>query len=308
MKTMILLVGEQPAPNLLPMRHFNPSQVLLVYSGRTEKTAKRLQRVIGSQCQTFDCPTDAYRVEVIRQDIQTQIAEHKWQDSDLRFNLTGGTKTMVIAAYEVARMLDARAFYYQTEDNQSLLHLYRFEHGELICESPELIQVALTLDDHLRLYVGDYHTGRLKEGLELMIEQVLRQRLPEYEILTSVKLIEVAGNLEVDLMVGYHNQVAVLESKRQGKKGIDQLNSVANQRTLGTYTKKILVSQAPLDGNNQDLAQAYNIRVATLPSAESGTLSQPDQDTLIQTIRDAMEQKLKSPRPVIELVASGTPT
>lgn len=293
MSIMVLLVGEQPAPNLLPIRFYEPNRVILVHTNLplSQTRAKRLEKVIGTRAKAEPLETEAYRVGQIQAKIDAYIEEHCTGTEELIFNLTGATKPMVLAAYEIARARQAVGFYYQTENNQNLLHAYHFENGNLVCEAPVSIQATLTLDDYLRLYVGDYRTDRLKEGLERMIEKTLREHLPDYELMTSVKPVELAGNLEIDLIVRHQNQVAVLESKRQGKKGIDQLNSVANQRTLGTYTKKILVSQAPLDSNNQDLAEAYKIQVIELTSARSGTLSREDQELLVQKIRDVMEPK-----------------
>jgi len=34
---LILLVGEQPLPNLLPTRHINPELVVLVHTNRTRE-------------------------------------------------------------------------------------------------------------------------------------------------------------------------------------------------------------------------------------------------------------------------------
>jgi len=39
---LILLVGEQPLPNLLPTRRINPELVVLVHTDRTKEIAERL--------------------------------------------------------------------------------------------------------------------------------------------------------------------------------------------------------------------------------------------------------------------------
>jgi len=291
MTTLILLVGEQPAPNLLPLRYYTPAQVVLVHTRRTAPIAGRLKKVIGTVVVEPLCEVDAYAMPSIADGLRDYITRHGWSGDDLIFNLTGGTKPMALAAYEVARQSGARAFYYQTEDNQSLIHPYHFEQGNLVCETVEPIAATLTLDNYLRLYVGDYDTGKLKEPLEIAVEQTLRRRLPQYEFMPSVRLKKLAGNVEVDLLARNGNQIAAFEIKRQGKKGIDQLNGVTDQRTLGTYTRKILISATPLESNNLELANAYRIRVVTLASAQSGALSQADEDELVRAVQETLEAR-----------------
>lgn len=48
MKTaLILLVGEQPAPNLLPTRHLKPDVAVPVHTDRTKDTAKRIEHLLS---------------------------------------------------------------------------------------------------------------------------------------------------------------------------------------------------------------------------------------------------------------------
>lgn len=289
---MILLVGEQPAPNVLPLRHYNPAQVALVHTDTTHERAKRLAAVIGRRVVLPLCKIPAYKVDEIKAGLCDYLNAQAWTRGSLVFNLTGGTKTMALAAYEVARQLGARAFYYQTENNESVIHPYRFEAGNLVCEAPLPIEATLTVDDYLRLYAGDYHDGKLKDPFEKMVEAALRAGLPEYEIKTSVKLIELAGSVEVDLLVRGGNQVAVVEVKRKaGKDGIDQLNGITDQRTLGTYTRKILVSAKPIDKNNLNLAKAYRITTVVVPSGQAAALTDEDARKLVDAVRSSLEPR-----------------
>lgn len=291
MSVLISLIGEQPAPNLLSLRHYSPAHVVLVHTGFTKLRAQRLAAVIGDTVEKPWCEVEPYRADEIERQLEAYIDKRAWAGSQLVFNLTGGTKPMVLAACEVARRRGARAFYYQTEDNKSLIHPYHFEQGNLICETPVAIEETLTLDHYLRLYVGRYSVGKLKESLERMVEATLRQSLPEYEFMPAVRLVELAGNVEIDLLARCGNQVAVFETKRQGKKGLDQLNGVTDQRTLGTYTRKILVSATDLDSNNLELAKAYKIKVIVLPSAQMGQLTDADKQTLVGAVKSTLEKK-----------------
>ena len=297
---LLSLVGEQPAPNLLPFRHYEPQQVALVHTAlaASHNKADRLAKLIGPRIVKPLCETDAYSVDLIRQKLEDYIHEQRWQGTDLIFNLTGGTKAMALAAYETARRWGAAAFYYQTEDNQSLIHPYRFEQGNLVADEPVRVAQSLTLNDYLRLYVGDYAPSALpKDSFEQTAFSALSQvRLPDFEVMPATHLKELSGNVEVDMLVRYGNQVAVFEVKRKaGKNGIDQLNSVTDQRTLGTYTHKFLVSARPLEENNVDLAKAYRIKVVVLESGRSGSLSATDAERLVAAVIDALKSKGNHP-------------
>lgn len=292
---MILLVGEQPAPNLLPLRHYDPARVALVHTELTYIRARRLAEVIKKRVVRPFCKTEAFKVDEIKTNLLDYLADHEWSGDRLLFNLTSGTKPMMIAAYEIARQMGARAFYYQTQGNLSMIHPYRFVNGKLMCDSSVSIEATLTLDDYLRLYAGKYIEPKPKDRFEKMVVAALRSNLPEYEFKTSVWLQELAGSVEVDLLARCGNQVAAFEIKqRAGKKGIDQLNGVTDQRTLGTYTRKILVSAAPIDENNLDLAYAHRIHPVVLPSGlekKRAKLAEKDVQQLIETVRKVLEPK-----------------
>lgn len=49
--TMICFVGEQPLPNLLPIKFCCPSRVVLVFSNRTETVANNLSALLQSSVQ-----------------------------------------------------------------------------------------------------------------------------------------------------------------------------------------------------------------------------------------------------------------
>ena len=293
-KVMISLVGEQPAPNVLPLRYFVPGQVALVHTDRTRKFAGRIAKVIGGKVVQPFCKTEAYRVDLIRAKLHEYIEKHHWSGSNLIFNLTGGTKTMEFAALEVARELRAQAFYYQTENNQSLIHPYRFNGYDLVCETPIPIEASLTIDQFLRLYIEHYQVGGFQDDFERKVAESLQEELgPSYETQFNLRLTGVGPNVEIDGVVRFGNTFGVSEIKLHATKraGIDQLNGVTDQRTLGTYTKKFLISADELHPNDLELAQAYRIKVIILPSGREEKLSDDDVQVLIKAIKIEMEPK-----------------
>ncbi len=96
---LISLIGEQPIPNLLPIRYLKPERNMLVYSQKTRERARFLRRLIGgAEDLREDLQVDAYDFPKILATLQERLA----QRTDVQFNLTGGTKMMALAAYALA--------------------------------------------------------------------------------------------------------------------------------------------------------------------------------------------------------------
>lgn len=293
MSTLISLVGEQPAPNVLPIRHFAPEQIVLVCTKRTLRLSENIAAVLGERVVRPFCETEAYYVDAIKASLLQYIEQHGWRSDTLIFNLTGGTKPMAIAALEIARQYGATTFYYQTEENESLLHIYRFDGTQLLCQKPIQIQVSLSIDEFLRLYIGRYEKGEFKNDFERQVAAVLEQLGTDYDFRPTLRLTGIGPNVEVDGVVRFRNTIGVIEVcvHATKKEGIDQLASVTDQKTLGTYTKKFLISADELHANDQALAKAYQIKPIVLPSGRDETLSNEDKQKLIAAIKAEMEPK-----------------
>lgn len=280
--TLILLVGEQPAPNLLPTRHLKPDMALLVYTDRTEAIANRLGNLL-SGCQHLKVdPYDLSRIQDVLQD----FLEQKFSGYRLLFNLTGGTKPMSLAAFLVAYKHQAPFMYFQTEGSHSLLYHYQFTGPGIVhLDRQEEISETIKLDDYLRLQIGNYTKGPPRNAFEQQVYETL-QDISGLEVLSSVRPQGLEA-LEVDLVIRLGNQVGVIEVKTRGaKSGIDQIQAVAEQRYLGTYVAKFLVSGESVDLNNKNLAKAYNIEVIELTSyTAANTLSAEDRQILTKRIR-----------------------
>jgi hypothetical protein len=99
--------------------------------------------------------------------------------------------------------------------------------------------------------------------------------------------------VEIDGVVRFRNTIGVIEvcTHATKKDGIDQLAGVTDQKTLGTYTKKFLISADELHTNDQALAKAYQIKPIVLSSGRDKTLSDEDKRKLIGIIKAEMEPK-----------------
>jgi hypothetical protein len=288
---MISLIGEQPIPNLLPLRYQPPAVAVLVYSDLTKKAAERLRKLLPPGCQAVDCPVSAYDIEAIRQALVKLIKDKGWGVPDLLFNLTGGTKAMALAAYLAAAEKQADFLYLQSEGKQTRLYRYKFAApGTPHVADDSLLPGLLTIDDYLRAFVDSYQlTGFANEQEGGLFERAIHAALQPAvdEIVVGAKLL---GALDVDFVVRCANQVGIIEAKTGPglKKGIDQLNTAGEQRYLGTYTQKILVSDQQWNhtrSNLRELAEARRIEVIEVPSfGAQGQLSAEDAARLAQKV------------------------
>jgi len=286
-KILISLIGEQPIPNLLPIRYYGPSATLAVHSDKTEAAAGRLEKLIAGRVDFWPLPVDAYDIRAIQSAILAEVERRKLAAGDLLFNLTGGTKPMSLAAYFAARELGAPMVYLQSEGKHSRLFRYEFRDGAPIIAEDMILPGLISIGDYLRAYV-DNPTERAKvpddEGHRF--EQVLVDALRPVvdEIRVGVNL---TGVVDIDIVLRCDNQVGILESKlgmNGMKKAIDQLNTAGGQKYLGTYTQKFLASdQAWSERSNlKALAKARQIAIIELPGYGQGRLLSNAETGLLQ--------------------------
>ncbi len=292
MKTMIALVGEQPLSNLLPIRHISPQKVMLLYTTLTEAQAKRLQKILGKQHTVQILEVNPYDVVQAQGVLTSSIGSSG--DEQLIFNITGGTKTMMIAAYEVARQHSAEMVYLQTEGKSSKLYQYQWNTtNELTLSSEVSLAVTINAEEFLYLQTGKECTsgGYTKEPLGAKFEQAVHHAIQTAfdEVLTSVKIL---GALEVDFVIRQGNRFGIIEAKvgKADKTAIGQLTTAGNPEYLGRYTKRFLVMGRAWDtsSNLQELAEAHGIEVIALTSYNpaSGQISEADAANLVHRIKE----------------------
>ena len=110
---MVSLLGEQPIPNLIPIRFYQPDVALLVYTTRTQTVHRRLEGLIQSRLRS--CQVDPYDISSIFIEVDGVVAQEKSAGVDFLFNLTGGTKAMMLAGYRLAQSYGSPFLYLQTE-------------------------------------------------------------------------------------------------------------------------------------------------------------------------------------------------
>ena len=283
MTTLVSLVGEQPIPVLLPARWLKPCRHVCVCTDRTRDIARRVLARDAIPGDSIMLP-DAYDVGSIYRTMSSRLVGA----GPLSFNVTGGTKPMMLAANALALTSDAPIYYLQTEGprhrQQSVLREYRMTDGVPVSVSRTELPSLLTLDDYLRGHLPDYETGRqpgtevldahADTGLqfELAVAGALRDAVDE--LMPSIRPQGVKDQLEIDLAIRCGNQVAILEVKRGGqgsyKHALDQLTTAGEPRYLGTYTNRFIVTGGAEDQRYAAVAAALRIPVISLRGYRGG--------------------------------------
>jgi hypothetical protein len=179
----VALVGGRQAPNVIGALVLRPSRVELVASAdeSDKKTPVLLDSLKGIE--SLSLPTqeevkvvDAYSFEGTVAACR-QVCE-RYPNHIIDFNLTGSTKVMAIAAYEVARQYDnARAFYVDTGNSRILWLEGKGQKGSTSFE--------LTIKQYLQTYgrqpepIFDFRILSLTKSQSLEAAQLLAETSPD---------------------------------------------------------------------------------------------------------------------------------
>ncbi len=270
MTVMVALVGEQSLPNFLPVRYYHPSDVLLIYSTKTRQKFEYLKSTLQKEVNVFGLETDAYDISMIARTLNEELGKRTTLISQpLVFNLTGGTKTMSLAAYQVAQQRNAPMMYLQSEGKHTHVYHYIWENQQLCSISNELLPECITLQDVFDLYLGsgnwqEYGSGRT-EGSPFEDALAAALRIHGYEVMIGVRAM--GGQIDVDIAVRSGNQYGIIEAKmgENGRRldGVKQLSTAA--RHLGTYSQTFYVITVPPQPAHTAITDASNIQVISLP-------------------------------------------
>lgn len=307
MTTMIVLVGEQTVPNFLPVRHYHPSDVVFVYTTTTKQQYEHLKDVLQKEVKVHKIETEPYNISHIIEPLKEGLAEIALSASQtLLFNLTGGTKTMVIAAYQVAQQRNAPVIYVQSEGMQSVVDLYEWKDAGLHHKSREPLPEYLNLHEVLDLSLGQGKDaggkylwkeqvpnprGGSGHIFELAIAQALRD-YKKYEVMCGVQGRN--NQVDVDVMIRYRNQIGIIEAKigsgSRSLEGVKQL-STAKLYLRGTYNQQFLVINGKSSDDQTAMCEALRINIISLPHYQENmnTLTQEDSDTLLTEINKVMK-------------------
>jgi len=289
---LISLVGEQPIPILLPIKHLRATRVILVYTADTDRVAQHLQKILPHAMLLKVQPYDLSAILARLQD--TTAGE-----PDVVFNLTGGTKPMALAAFALAARNHSPFVYLQSQGHTSLLFRYRFEEGLPILAERETLPALITAEEYLHAHLPGFRIegfskdarGQITDGgrFERAIHDALTRR--EFEVLAGVRPEGVADQIEIDLVIRAGNQIGIAEVKLADveghgpKAGLDQLAMAAGREYLGTYTVKFLITARRQNARIATLARERGIHIIELPTyRDAGRLTLAEGDQLERSL------------------------
>jgi hypothetical protein len=208
-KAVVCLLSEQPMPNLLSIHHFRPAQLVLVETEAMKRRGAANNFLNALRLGGLDYGLeDKHQIYTLGKhasfpdcaDLFLKIVQDlPVKENDVVVNLTGGTKVMSIAAYEVFRLTGARLIYIDgaTPDQfqqfpkgdltplehrptcAEFLRAYGFEAGSAL--ETEFSGQPASLDAVARAFVTQAVAGRypvdLKPGKDESDRNELRDRL-----------------------------------------------------------------------------------------------------------------------------------
>jgi len=102
---LLELMGEQPTPNLIPALAYRPDEVVFIVSERTAPHARHTQAALRMVPALARTPSrletvDAYDIAATERTVEQVLA--RYPNGHFIFNVTGGTKPMMIGMYRAA--------------------------------------------------------------------------------------------------------------------------------------------------------------------------------------------------------------
>ncbi len=309
MTVMIELVGDQPLPNFLAVKHFQDDidQVLLVYTDEKKEEKRKLEDVLTKtlHVKVEKVETQAHDVSTIIQRLREKLnALHIGPQQQPVFNLTGGTKAMSLAATRVAQELNAGMMYIASQNRD--VHIYHLEwrNNELAPAGDEKILPCITLKDVFDMHLGwlsneqrnweIYGPSKDKKGggpfEELVAGTLQRHRDLVDEVVSRV--ITLNRQIEIDIAIRLGNHYGIIEAKSGENKKLKAVKQLSMAwPLLSTYARPFHVMTIPTPDDHKPLKDALGITSISLLSydKEKNTISADDEIELMTRIEHAFE-------------------
>ncbi len=285
-KVLISLIGHQPLPILMTIRHEKPNHVSFISSSEQslilrKQNLVKLSRSSETQVLDFGKDVDPWNLLSISQNLDDFIFDHELESAQLLFDITGGTKPMSIgltytAISYIKKGWDVKLIYLESESRSPKLSYYTIDNqGLLSLESQQVVNASLDIQDFWIAYQGKKpQVGKrssvakgtpFEEDLEKELLKLKEEGLID-EVLATVLPPEGSG--EIDFVLRKKSRFALVECKSGGEAtgigGIYSLSNWASDKYLGTYTSKLLAVTSPYPKENSDVAQAHDVTVLEL--------------------------------------------
>lgn len=293
MITLFSTVGEQPIPNLLVARHVQPDHVVLLSTERTGTVGDRLQKVLqGDGVSITRMPDiEAFAPAKISDRIRQFVAGKSLQAEDLVFDLTGGTKMMSLGLFDAAQTFGARGVYCETDSRGSRLYSLKVDaRGQLLDSDPPVpFSGTFRLDEYLALYLGkgvgqgytENPSNPFANKMEEAVAAAIRSDNRFDECMFNVRPVAYSP-AEADFIVRCGQRVGIGEVKANAKmNGLVHITSFGEQRHLGTYVEKFLVSGNGIAAENRPVCKAYRVTPIELDGCTEHTQTLSDENRLV---------------------------
>lgn len=299
MATMIGLVGDQPLPNFLAVRHFHYDKVLLVYTKDTELRYKYLKAALQKEALEMvrGVETEAFYINQIAQTLDEELTYLGLDTPEqLVFNLTGGTKAMSLAAFQVAQLRNAEMLYVTSEIGKEVRVYHSFwSDNQLQPAGQEEIPGCITLKDVFDLHLGagnwrEYGPSKdIGGAFEKLLAETLRKQKNVSEVMSGIGTLN--RQVEMDIVVRFGNHYGIIEAKTgnegRGLKGLQQLSTTVS--FMSTYSRAFYVITVPANPQHKELMEALDFKTISLESYNATTqeISAQDEVKLLTEIENA---------------------
>ncbi len=151
----VCLVSDQTIPNVLGIHHFKPDYVVFCSTIKMENEGKTDAIINALNLYGYDFSKKHKRVIVDQdclEDCEQQLISEvyeKFKNDDLLVNLTGGTKIMVLAAYNVLKTAESVTMIYTPIPKNEYLEVYPRK-GD--CKTPQPYPVKLSVEVYVAAY------------------------------------------------------------------------------------------------------------------------------------------------------------
>jgi hypothetical protein len=166
----VCLVSEQTIPNILGIYHFKPERVIFCTTERMEQE-KRTDAIINalklygldySGLNVHDrIKVDQDCLDDCELKFKNEIIQ-KYRNDKITVNLTGGTKIMVLAAYNVFKDIAEQMIYTPIPKNEFLVVSPQKED----CKTPVSLNLRLSVEAYVTAYGGKVKNGNKIEQLK----------------------------------------------------------------------------------------------------------------------------------------------
>ncbi|MEZ4705632.1 MAG: DUF1887 family CARF protein [Caldilineaceae bacterium] len=286
---LISLVGHQPLPSLLAVRHLKPDMVMLLASKDhdSRKRYNNLLRILRNERKVDGSPLKLIDADIVDEWSMSDVIEKiecALEDVDeiaearIICDVTGGTKTMSIGLVHFAKRHQGDVVYIASDKLHTRMLQFDFDLDRVGIRAESECPIARQIEiiDLFKAYLGferlekkSPRTNQNNPGpfFERDVGLGFAQFVDKQE---SSVLVVSSGHEEADWVLQKQNHFAIVECKVNSDMigGMRQLNNMASERYLGTYTAKILAIKdikAEQYNDYMALADQHNIHVLHLP-------------------------------------------